>query len=85
MGLNSFTLGSTTAVTLQSGKKVECITAQGPGIRHAYEVSYKSSTAMKVTAKDGTVLPNELLEATTSYMAAVTEDYGSANKVIFLR
>lgn len=41
--------------------------------------------AMKATAKDGTVLPDELLEANTNYMAAITQDYGSANKVTFLR
>lgn len=85
VSMDGFTLGPTTAVTLQNGKKVDGATAQGSGIKHAYEVSYKSPMAVKVTAKDGTVLSDELLEATTSYVAIVTEDYGSANQATFLR
>lgn len=85
VSMDGFTLGPTTAVALQNGKKVEGVTAQGPGVKHAYEVSCKSPMAVKVTAKDGTVLSDELLEATTSYVAVVTEDYGSANQATFLR
>lgn len=63
-------------------------------MKYAYEVSYKSPIAVKVTAKDGTVLLDELIEATNTYTKTSTEAYNnpdalakfwSTNQMTFLR
>ena len=68
--------------------------ATGDGVKHAYQVSYKSPVTVKVTAKDGTVLLDEQLEATNTYQQAKTEafatenglaKYWQANQMAFLR
>jgi len=83
--LDGFTLGPTTSIMMRDGRKVDATTATGAGLKQAYEVSYKSPVAIKVTAKDGTVLSDELLEASTAYTTVATEVYGSAEQPTFLR
>lgn len=86
VSLDGFTLGPTTAIMMRDGRKVDA-TATGAGLKQAYEVSYKSKSpvAVKVTAKDGTVLSDELLEASTTYTTVATQVYGSAEQPTFLR
>jgi hypothetical protein len=83
--LDGFTLGPTTSIMMRDGRKVDATTATGAGLKQAYEVSYKSPVAIKVTTKDGTVLSDELLEASTAYTTVATEVYGSAEQPTFLR
>jgi hypothetical protein len=53
-------------------------TANGSApVKYAYEVSYKSPISVKVTAKDGTVLVDELIEATNTYSKSATETFNS--------
>ena len=53
-------------------------TANGSApVKYAYEVSYKSPISVKVTAKDGTVLVDELIEATNTYAKSPTETFNS--------
>ena len=85
VSLDGFTLGPTTSIMMRNGEKVNAATATGPGLKQAYEVSYKSPVSVKVTAKDGTVLADELLEASTSYTTLATEAYGSDSQPTFLR
>jgi hypothetical protein len=84
VSLDGFTLGPTTSIMMRDGRKVDA-TATGAGLKQAYEVSYKSPVAVKVTTKDGTVLSDELLEASTTYSTVATEAYGSAEQPTFLR
>ncbi|MGI4972911.1 MAG: hypothetical protein ACRYGH_28555 [Janthinobacterium lividum] len=84
VNLEGFTLGPTTSIMMRDGRKVDA-TATGAGLKQAYEVSYKSPVAVKVTAKDGTVLSDELLEASTTYTTVATNAYGSAEQPTFLR
>ncbi|MGI4886655.1 MAG: hypothetical protein ACRYFR_17000 [Janthinobacterium lividum] len=83
VSMDGFTLGPTTALTLQNGKKVEGLTAQGPGVKHAYEVSYKSPMAVKVAAKDGTVLSDELLESPRATWPSSRRTTGAQTKQLF--
>lgn len=83
--LDGFTLGPTTSIMMRDGRKVDATTATGAGLKQAYEVSYKSPVAIKVTTKDGTVLSDELLEASTTYTTVATDVYGSAEQPTFLR
>lgn len=85
VSLDGFTLGPTTSIMMRDGRKVDATTATGPGLKQAYEVSYKSPVSIKVTTKDGTVLSDELLEASTAYTSIATEVYGSAEQPTFLR
>lgn len=85
VSLDGFTLGPTTSIMMRDGRKVDATTATGPGLKQAYEVSYKSPVSIKVTTKDGTVLSDELLEASTAYTSVATEVYGSAEQPTFLR
>lgn len=85
VSLDGFTLGPTSSIMMRDGKKVDPNLATGQGLKQAYEVSYKSPVSVKVTTKDGTVLSDELLEATTSYTTIATQEYGSANQPTFLR
>jgi hypothetical protein len=85
VSLDGFTLGPTTSIMMRDGKKVDPNLSKGDGLKQAYEVSYKSPVAVKVTTKDGTVLADELIEATTSYTTLATQEYGSANQPAFLR
>ena len=67
----------------------------GPApIKYAYEISYKSPIAVRAVAKDGTVLVDEIIEATNTYTKVNTESYNSeadlakfwgANQKSFLR
>jgi len=66
----------------------------GDGIRHAYEVSYKSPIAVKVTTKAGAVLLDETLEATNTYAVGKTEAFATeeglnkfwrSNQLAFMR
>ncbi|MGI4740119.1 MAG: hypothetical protein ACRYG7_33530 [Janthinobacterium lividum] len=93
VSLDGFTQGPTTAVATQNGVKVSP-TATSPTTKRAYEVSYKSPIAVKVTTKDGTVLSDELIEATTTYSTVTTDMFGgeeelnkywSKNQLAFLR
>ncbi|MBF9239804.1 hypothetical protein I2I05_20590 [Hymenobacter sp. BT683] len=84
VSLDGFTLGPTTSVTVRDGKKVDPNLVKD-GVKQAYEVSYKSPVSIKVATKDGTVLSDELLEASTSYATLVTQEYGSATQPAFLR
>ncbi|MGI4867198.1 MAG: hypothetical protein ACRYFZ_24990 [Janthinobacterium lividum] len=83
--MDGFTLGPTTSIMMRDGRKVDAATATGPGLKQAYEVSYKSPVSIKVTAKDGSVLSDELLEASTTYTTLATNAYGSAEQPTFLR
>lgn len=84
VSLDGFTLGPTTSIMMRDGRKVDA-TATGAGLKQAYEVSYKSPVAIKVMTKDGTVLSDELLEASTTYTTVATDVYGSAEQPTFLR
>lgn len=62
--------------------------------KYAYEISYKSPIAVRAVAKDGTVLVDEIIEATNTYTKVKTESYNSdadlakfwgANQKSFLR
>jgi len=62
--------------------------------KYAYEISYKSPIAVRAVAKDGTVLVDEIIEATNTYTKVNTESYNSdadlakfwgANQKTFLR
>jgi hypothetical protein len=85
VSLDGFTLGPTTSIMMRDGRKVDAATATGAGLKQAYEVSYKSPVSIKVTTKEGTVLSDELLEASTTYTTIATEVYGSAEQPTFLR
>ncbi|WP_157886722.1 hypothetical protein [Hymenobacter sp. PAMC 26628] len=93
VSLDGYTQGPVTPVATQGSLKVSA-SATGPGTKHGYEVSYKSPVSVKVTAKDGTVLSDELIEATTAYTVVNTEtflgdeelnNYWRKNQMAFLR
>ncbi len=79
VSLDGFTQGPIKSVEAKGGTQFK-LGAATPGAaptKHAYEMSYKSPVAVKVTAKDGTVLSDELIDATTSYSVAATEAFGN--------
>ncbi|MCR5888687.1 hypothetical protein LRS06_13100 [Hymenobacter sp. J193] len=94
VGLDGFVQGDIVPVTIQGSQVKVGGVSTGDGIKHAYQVSYKSPISVKVTAKDGTVLLDEQLEATNAYQEAKTEafaqegglaKYWQANQMGFLR
>ncbi|RSK35303.1 hypothetical protein [Hymenobacter metallilatus] len=94
VGLDGFTQGEIVQQAIQGSQMKIGGVATGDGIKHAYQVSYKSPLSVKVTAKDGTVLLEEQLEASTAYRKASTEafateaglaKYWQANQMVFMR
>ncbi|OON69621.1 hypothetical protein B0919_06705 [Hymenobacter sp. CRA2] len=94
VSVDGFTQGPITPLAVQGTQVKLGGVSTGDGIRHAYEVSYKLPIAVKVTAKDGTVLLDELVEATNTYTKAKTEafateeglnKYWRANQNAFMR
>jgi hypothetical protein len=77
VGLEGFTQGPITPLAIQGSQTKIGNTNLGDGIKHAYEVSYKSPITVKVTAKDGTVLLDETVEATNEYVKAKTESFAT--------
>ena len=75
VSLDGFTQGPINLVNpANNGVRLGSSTAP---TKHAYEISYKSPVAVKVVAKDGTVLVDELIEATNTYTKSTTEAYNS--------
>jgi|GEM_PF-1309975 len=94
VNLDGFTQGDIVPVVVQGSQMKIGGVATGDGIKHGYKVSYKSPMNVKVTAKDGTVLLDEQLEATNTYQEAKTETfatenglekYWAANQMAFMR
>ena len=75
VSVDGFTQGPISAVN-PSPSSLRLGSGPAP-VKHAYEVSYKSPIAVKVTAKDGTVLLDELIEATNTYAKSTTEAFNS--------
>lgn len=92
---DGFTLGPIAPAEVKSSTQVKLAgVSTGDGIKHLYEVSYKSPISVKVSTKDGAVLLDELIEATNTYTVGKTEAFGnpdglakfwSANQTAFLR
>lgn len=94
VNLDGFTQGDIVQQAIQGSQMKVGGVATGDGIKHAYQVSYKSPVSVKVTAKDGTVLLDEQVEATNTYQQAKTEafatenglaKYWDANQMAFMR
>lgn len=94
VSLDGFTQGDIVPQAIQGSTTKIGGVSTGDGIKHAYEVSYKSPISVKVTAKDGTVLLDEQVEATNTYQKAKTETfatenglakYWDANQMVFMR
>ncbi|RTQ53309.1 hypothetical protein EJV47_00800 [Hymenobacter gummosus] len=77
VSLDGFTQGPITPLAVQGTQTKIGGASLGDGVKHAYEVSYKSPIAVKVTAKDGTVLLDETVEATNEYVKAKTEAFAT--------
>ncbi len=92
---DGFTLGPIAPAEAKSNTQVKLGgVGTGDGVKHLYEVSYKSPISVKVSTKDGTVLLDELIEATNTYTVGKTEAFGNpdglakfwaANQTAFLR
>ncbi len=77
VSLDGFTQGPITPLEMKGSQvKVAGISA-GDGIKHAYQVAYKSPISVKVATKDGTVLLDEIVEATNTYILAPTEAFAT--------
>jgi hypothetical protein len=75
---DGFTLGPITPAEVKSNTQVKLGgVSTGDGIKHLYEVSYKSPISVKVSTKDGAVLLDELIEATNTYTVGKTEAFGN--------
>jgi len=94
VSLDGFTQGPIMPVAVQGTQVKVGGAAMGDGVKHLYEVSYKSPITVKVTAKDGTVLLDEMVEATNTYTVGKTEAFGTdeglnkfwrANQTAFMR
>ncbi|GGF21785.1 hypothetical protein [Hymenobacter cavernae] len=77
VSLDGFTQGPITPLAVQGSQVKVGGAALGDGVKHAYEVSYKSPMYVKVAAKDGTVLLDEMIEATNTYTVAKTEAFAT--------
>lgn len=77
VSVDGFTQGPITPLAIKGTSASIGGVSTGDGIKHAYEVSYKSPIAVKVTTKDGTVLLDELVEATNAYTIAKTEAFAT--------
>ncbi|WP_210518603.1 hypothetical protein [Hymenobacter terricola] len=77
VSLDGFTQGPVTPLAVKGSSVQLAGVSTGDGIKHAYEVSYKSPIAVKVTTKDGTVLLDELVEATNTYTVGKTEAFAT--------
>jgi hypothetical protein len=77
ISLDGFVQGPIAPVAVQASQVKVGGTALGDGIKHAYEVAYKSPMAVKVATKDGTVLLDEMVEATNTYQKARTQEFGT--------
>ncbi|RZK31060.1 MAG: hypothetical protein EOO63_05110 [Hymenobacter sp.] len=92
---DGFTLGPIAPAEVKSNTQVKLAgVSTGDGVKHLYEVSYKSPISVKVSTKDGAVLLDELIEATNTYAVGKTEAFGNpdglakfwaANQNAFLR
>jgi hypothetical protein len=92
---DGFTLGPIAPAEVKNNTQVKLGgVSTGDGIKHLYEVSYKSPISVKVSTKDGAVLLDELIEATNTYTVGKTEAFGNpdglakfwaANQNAFLR
>jgi tetratricopeptide (TPR) repeat protein len=94
VGLNGFTQGDIVPLAVNGTTVKVAGVSTGDGVKHAYQISYKSPLTVKVTGKDGTVLLEEQLEATNTYQQAKTEafatenglaKYWQANQMTFMR
>ncbi|MDB5236025.1 MAG: hypothetical protein JWR44_3018 [Hymenobacter sp.] len=81
VSVDGFTQGPINAVQIKGTSASIGGVSTGDGIRHAYEVSYKSPITVKVTTKDGKVLLDEMLEATNTYAIGKTEAYATEEKL----
>ena len=74
---DGFTQGPITQIAVKGSQLSIGGATTGDGIRHAYEVSYKSPISVKVTTKDGKVLLDEMVEATNTYTIGKTEAFAT--------
>ncbi|HEX8349909.1 MAG TPA: hypothetical protein VF598_08095, partial [Hymenobacter sp.] len=79
VNLDGFTQGDIVPLAVQGSQMKIGGVATGDGIKHAYQISYKSPLNVKVTAKDGTVLLDEQIEAANTYQQAKTEAFATEN------
>ncbi|NVO29821.1 hypothetical protein [Hymenobacter lapidiphilus] len=77
VSLDGFTQGPITPVQVKGTSLAIGGASTGDGIKHAYEVSYKSPVSVKVTTKDGKVLLDEMIEATNTYTVGKTEAFAT--------
>lgn len=77
VGVDGFTQGPITPVQVKGTQMQLGGTPTGDGIKHAYEISYKSPISVKVTTKAGAVLLDEMVEATNTYVIAKTEAFAT--------
>jgi hypothetical protein len=78
VSLDGFTLGPISPADVKAGTQLKLGgVSTGDGIKHLYEVSYKSPISVKVTTKDGAVLLDELIEATNTYTIGKTEAFAT--------
>lgn len=77
VSVDGFTQGPISLINpAATGLRLATANGSAP-VKYAYEVSYKSPISVKVTAKDGTVLVDELIEATNTYSKSATEAFNS--------
>jgi hypothetical protein len=77
VSLDGFTQGPITPLAVQGSQVKIGGVATGDGIKHAYNVSYKSPISVKVSDKDGNVLLDEIVEATNTYIVTKTEAFAT--------
>ncbi|RFP63444.1 hypothetical protein D0N36_19305 [Hymenobacter lapidiphilus] len=75
--LDGFTQGPITPIQVKGTSLSVGGASTGDGIKHAYEVSYKSPISVKVTTKEGKVLLDEMLESTNTYTIGKTEAFAT--------
>ena len=75
--VDGFTQGPITPIQIKGSTMSVGGVSTGDGIKHAYEVSYKSPIAVKVTTKAGAVLLDEMMEATNTYTVVKTEAFAT--------
>ena len=75
VSVDGFMQGPITPVQVKGTQMQIGGVSTGDGIKHAYEVSYKSPISVKVTTKAGAVLLDEMLESTNTYAVGKTEAF----------
>ena len=81
VSVDGFMQGPITPIAVKGTQMSIGGASTGDGIRHAYEVSYKSPISVKVTTKDGKVLLDEMVEATNTYTVGKTETFATEDNL----